>query len=80
MEHLMAMDTKPVVSEPRIRITVDVAPEVALLLDYISATTGSPRTHIVLQPLLDALPAMLDRADSIKKRSAQLTQQKPARR
>lgn len=68
----MSIDPKSTPSEVRTRITVDVAPEVALLLDHISSFTGTSRSQLVLQAVTDSLPAWLDLADTIKRRSGEL--------
>jgi len=67
--------------DTRTRVTVELSMDVALLLDHISGVTGTSRTSIVLQALLDALPSLAERADSLKARTRQLgQQQKPIRR
>ena len=64
----------PPASPPRDRLSVDVSPSVALLLDHISTITGTPKAQILSQSLLDALPGLLERADLLKKRSGELSQ------
>lgn len=68
----MAIDQKQAASEPRTRITVDVAPEVSLLLDHVSAFTGTSRSQLVLQAVTDALPAWVELADTIKRRAGEI--------
>lgn len=58
----------------RDRLSVDVSPSVALLLDHVSTITGTPKAQILSQALLDALPGLLERADLLKKRSGELSQ------
>ena len=64
----------PPASPPRDRLSVDVSPSVALLLDHVSTITGTPKAQILSQALLDALPGLLERADLLKKRSGELSQ------
>jgi len=70
----MPIDQKSPVNDARTRVTVDVSPSVALLLDHISTITGTPKAQILSQSLLDALPGLLERADLLKKRSGELSQ------
>lgn len=58
----------------RDRVTLDLSQPVSLLVDHISAITGAPRTQVVLQGLVEALPLMVERADQFKKRSGELSQ------
>lgn len=60
----------------RERLTLDLSAQVSLLLDHISQVTGSPRSQIAVQALLEALPHLVERADAIKKRSNELGQVK----
>lgn len=59
----------------RPRLSVELSPSVALLLDHINEVTGTPKAQIVSQALLDALPGLLERAEAFQKRAAAL---KPA--
>ncbi|MDH1381333.1 hypothetical protein N5J07_18140 [Comamonas aquatica] len=64
----------------RSRLTLELSPAVACLLDHISTVTGSTKTQIVQTALTDALPELLARADALKKRHGELNQQgKPKR-
>lgn len=56
----------------RQRITVDVPPSTAALLDYYCDATGQARSAVILGLLTAHLPAMLDLADNLKKRAGQL--------
>lgn len=56
----------------RTRLTVDLSPAVLSLLDHVSTVTGVTRTQIVAQLVVDALPALVARADDIQKRAHQL--------
>jgi predicted transcriptional regulator len=67
----MQVNASPVVE--RSRVSVDVSPTVASLLDHISEVTGVPRAQIVNTALLDALPVVLARADALKKRQSELS-------
>ncbi len=60
----------------RERLTLDLSPQVSLLLDHINAITGAPRSQIALAAIVDALPAMVERADQLKKRAGELSQAK----
>lgn len=57
----------------RQRLSLDLAGPVSLLLDHVSGVTGVPKSQLVLGALLDALPAMLERADGLKRRHQDLT-------
>lgn len=56
----------------RPRLSVELSPAVSLLLDHINSVTGTPKAQIVSQALLDALPGLLERADTLQKRSSSL--------
>lgn len=58
----------------RQRLSLDLAPSVSLLLDHVSTVTGTPKSQLVMQALLEALPELLERADSIDKRAAAMRQ------
>lgn len=60
----------------RQRISVELSPVVALHLDHISDVTGQSKAAIVAAALMDALPALLARADGLKGRHQQLNQGK----
>ena len=60
----------------RQRIAFDVSPSVASLLEHVSEVTGVSKAGIATAALLDALPALLARADGIKKRHGELSQGK----
>jgi uncharacterized protein (DUF1778 family) len=64
----------------RSRLTLELSPAVANLLDHISAITGSTKTQIVQTAITDALPDLLARADLLKKRHNELTVQKNPKR
>ena len=59
---------------PRPRLSLDLAPAVSLLLDHVSEVTGSTKTQIINAALLDALPSLLERADTLQKRAQVLSQ------
>lgn len=61
----------------RARLSVDLSPVVSSHLDHISEVTGVSKSGIITAALLDALPALLVRADGLKKRHTELTQAKP---
>lgn len=56
----------------RSRLSVDLSPAVLSLLDHVSTVTGVTRTQIVGQLVVEALPALVARADDIQKRAHQL--------
>jgi hypothetical protein len=60
----------------RSRISVEISPVVAGLIDHISDITGVSRAQIVNGALLDALPQLVARADALKKRQGELAQAK----
>lgn len=60
----------------RERLTLDLSHQVSSLLDHISGVTGSPRSQIALQALLESLPGLVERADAIKRRAGELVQAK----
>lgn len=64
----------------RSRLTLELSPAVASLLDHISGITGSTKTQIVQAAITDALPDLLARADLLKKRHNELTSQKTQKR
>lgn len=57
----------------RQRVSVDLSPSVSLLLEHISIITGQSRAAIISGVLLDALPDLVERADGLKKRHAELS-------
>jgi len=65
-------ETPPI--PPRPRLSLDLAPAVSLLLDHVSEVTGSTKTQIINAALLDALPSLLERADTLQKRAQVLSQ------
>ena len=69
----------PISTQPieRTRLSVDLSPVVSSHLDHISDVTGVSKSGIITAALLDALPALLLRADALKKRYSELTQSKP---
>lgn len=67
-------------SPDRFRISVDLSAVVSSHLDHISDVTGQTKSAIVAAALLDALPALLTRADALKKRHQELVQQQRAKK
>lgn len=61
-------------TENRQRLSLDLAPGVAVLLDHVSTVTGVPKSQVAMQALLEALPALLERAESIQKRHSAVAQ------
>ena len=66
-------------SAERSRLSVELSPVVSSHLDHISEITGQTKAAIVAGALLDALPALLARADGLKVRYQQLNQGKRKR-
>ena len=58
----------------RTRVAIELSPAVSLLLDHVCEVTGSNKSQVVLAALMDALPGLLERSDSLQKRSAALAQ------
>ena len=71
----MNASTSPPSAE-RSRLSVERSPVVSSHLDHISEITGQTKAAIVAGALLDALPALLARADGLKVRYQQLNQGK----
>ena len=72
---MQAPHLAPVVAE-RSRLSVDLSSVVSAHLDHISEVTGVSKAGIVSGALLEALPALLARADALKKRHQELAQVK----
>lgn len=66
----------PPAQADRQRISVELSPVVASHLDHIAEVTGQTKAAIVGAALMDALPALLARADGLKVRHQQLNQVK----
>lgn len=60
----------------RARITLDLSPAVAGLLEHVSDVTGANKTQLVLAALNQVLPQYLERADAMKKRHNELIQRR----
>lgn len=52
----------------RIRLALDLSPMVAGHLDRISDALGVPKSQIVVQALLQALPELLARVDDLARK------------
>lgn len=64
----------------RQRVTFDVSPSLSLLLDHVCEVTGATKSQVVMQALIDALPALLERSDSLQKRANSLQQTQQQKR
>lgn len=64
----------------RTRITLELSPTVANLLEHVSEVTGTPKTQLVQSALLAALPEVLAVADGLKKRYSELNHAKNGKR
>lgn len=62
------------------RLSLELSSTVYQLLEHVSDVTGTPKTQLVQQALLEALPEMLARADGLSKRARELSQAKPKSR
>ena len=71
---MTTLQTPPPVE--RSRLSVELSPVVSSHLDHISEITGQTKAAIVAAALLEALPDLLARADSLKKRHSELNQVK----
>ena len=69
---LMNTPPAPAAAADRYRISVDLSAVVSSHLDHISEITGQSKSAIVAASFLDALPALLARADALKKRQLEL--------
>jgi uncharacterized protein (DUF1778 family) len=67
---------KQPIQTDRSRVSIDLSPQVSLLLDHVCDITGSNKSQIVLGALMDALPSLLERAEALGKRASTLQQQK----
>ena len=63
----------------RQRLSVELSHIVMSHLDHISEVTGQSKAALVVSALMDALPELLARADSLKKRHQELNQAKKVR-
>ena len=64
----------------RSRLSVDLSAVVSSHLDHISEVTGVSKAGIITAALLEALPDLLSRADGLKRRHQELTQQRGAKK
>lgn len=71
----MSLPQSPPVVADRQRLSLDLTPAVASLLDHVSQVTGSPRSQVVLQSFLEALPSLVERADQLQARHLKVQQQ-----
>jgi hypothetical protein len=77
----MSIVIKPApIPSDRNRISFEVSPAVSSLLDHVSEVTGANKSQVALSALLDALPSLLERAESLQKRSVALTQPQAQKR
>ncbi len=60
------VSTPPTLNSVRTRLQVDLSAPVAALLDDVSATLGVPRSQVVLQAFLQALPALIEHAGKVR--------------
>ena len=61
----------------RMRVSLDLTPPLVLLLDHVSSITGIPRTALITQALLEALPAHLERFQLLQAAVARMVPEPP---
>lgn len=64
----------------RSRITIELSTQVSLLLDYVADVTGATKSQVINSALLDALPALLERAEVLQKRGNALSQSQASKK
>ena len=64
----------PVVSDGRLRLTVDVPPAVLALLDHYCESTGLSRAAVLLGLLVERLPALNAQAKDLRSRVREVNQ------
>lgn len=64
----------PVVSDQRLRLTVDVTPAVLALLDHYCESTGLSRAAVLLWLLVERLPALNTQAKDLRSRVREVSQ------
>lgn len=68
-------------AEPaRTRVQIEVSKPVLSLLDHVADVLGAARSQLVTQALVEALPAMVERADAVRKRARELTEAQRGKR
>jgi hypothetical protein len=68
------------VEPARLRANIELSPQVSLCLDHVCEATGSTRSQLINSALMEALPALLERADLVSKRSRELVQAQAAKK
>lgn len=66
--------TQSVVSDQRLRLTVDVPQAVLALLDHYCESTGLSRAGVLLGLLVERLPALNAQAKELKSRAREVNQ------
>ena len=66
--------TQSVVSDQRLRLTVDVPQAVLALLDHYCESTGLSRAAVILGLLVERLPALNAQAKDLKSRAKEVIQ------
>ena len=62
-------------SDPtRTRANIELSSSVSLCLDHVSEVTGATRSQIINSALLEALPGLIERADTFLKRGQTILQ------
>lgn len=59
---------------------MELSAQVSLLLDHVSEVTGATKVQVINSALLDALPALLERAELLQKRGNALLQSQTAKK
>lgn len=66
MQQSKKMPPAPPVPPDRVRIALDLSPGVAAILDRISDGFGVPRSQVVIQAVIDALPRLVERLEGLE--------------
>lgn len=56
-------------ADVRRRVVVELSEDLDALLDHVSGVLGTPKAQLVARALVDALPALLGRADGFQGRA-----------
>ncbi len=71
---------KPPVVPDRPRVNVELSPAVLALLDHVCDVTGTTRTQVIVNSLVESLPALLDRSEGLQKRANAIQQAQQQKR
>ena len=68
------MATIPIPEPARLRANIELSQQVSLCLDHVCEVTGSTRSQVINAALMESMPGLIDRADTVLKRSRELVQ------